>query len=70
MSNQAKSSRKSPSISDLYPDLTAEQQEEAEYFLHRYLDLIRRIYRRVEAEKRRQKEKNKALSDESNNLTE
>ena len=33
-------------IADLYPDLTPEQQEEAEYYLTRYLDLVRRIYER------------------------
>lgn len=30
-------------IADLYPGLTREQQEEAEYYLTRYLDLVRRI---------------------------
>jgi hypothetical protein len=34
-------------IQDLYPDLTSKQQEEAEYFLDRYLSVIRRIYERT-----------------------
>ncbi len=33
-------------IAGLYPELTPEQQEEAEYYLTRYLDLVRRIYER------------------------
>ncbi len=31
-------------IDELYPDLTLEQQREAEYFLERYLEIIHRIY--------------------------
>jgi hypothetical protein len=34
-------------IRDLYPDLTPKQQEEAEYFLDRYLSVVRRIYERT-----------------------
>ncbi len=37
-------------IQDLYPDLTPEQQEEAEENLVRYLELIKRIYDRHESE--------------------
>jgi hypothetical protein len=33
-------------IADLYPDLTFEQQEEAEHFLTRYVDLVRQIFER------------------------
>lgn len=33
-------------IQNLYPDLTPEQQEEAEYNLKRYIRVIERIYRR------------------------
>jgi hypothetical protein len=37
-------------IQDLYPELTPEQQEEAECNLLGYLDLVRRIYERLESE--------------------
>lgn len=70
MTNSAKTSKKPLTISDLYPDLTPKQKEEAEYFLRRYIDLIRRICRRIETEKQQKTEQNKALSDESDNLTE
>lgn len=71
MTSSAKTSKKPLTISDLYPALTPKQQQEAEYFLRRYVDLIRRICRRrIEAEKQRKTEQNKALSEESNNLTE
>ncbi len=33
-------------IQDLYPDLTPEQQQEAEASLRRYMDIIARIYER------------------------
>ncbi len=38
---------RSDSIAELYPELTPDQQAEAAYFLHRYLDLIERIYERT-----------------------
>lgn len=31
-------------VDKLYPDLTLEQQREAEYFLTQYLEIIHRIY--------------------------
>lgn len=34
-------------LSDVYPELTPEQLAEAEYNLTRYVDVIRRIYERV-----------------------
>ena len=34
-------------IQDLYPELTPEQQQEAEYRLKRYIDIIARIYERT-----------------------
>jgi hypothetical protein len=34
-------------LSDVYPELTSEQLAEAEYNLTRYVDVIRRIYERV-----------------------
>jgi len=34
-------------LSGLYPDLTPEELAEAEYNLTRYLDVIKRIYERV-----------------------
>ncbi len=52
MRDTPKTSKKSITISDLYPNLTPEQLEQAEYFLRRYIDLIRRIFERVEREKR------------------
>lgn len=39
--------KQSGSVAELYPELTSEQQEEAAYFLNRYLDLIERIYDRT-----------------------
>jgi len=39
-------------IQDLYPELTLEQQEEAERNLLGYLDVVRRIYERLESEGR------------------
>ena len=39
-------------IQDLYPDLSPEEQEKAEYDLKRYVGLVRRIYNRLEAEGR------------------
>ena len=41
------SQEQSAFIAELYPKLTAEQQEEAAYFLNRYLDVIERIYERT-----------------------
>jgi hypothetical protein len=40
-------SRNSPSIQELYPDFTPEEQAEAEETLRRYLQLVWRIYRRI-----------------------
>ena len=39
-----------PSIRELYPDLSSDQQEEAQYSLQRYVELIFQIYERTEAE--------------------
>ena len=69
MSESAKTSKKRISISDLYPDITPEQQQQAEYFLRRYIDLIRRIYERVEREKRLPREQSGESFDEEGNLT-
>jgi hypothetical protein len=33
-------------IQDLYPELTPEQQEEAEYRLKQFISIIKRIYER------------------------
>ena len=38
-------------ISDLYPDLSPEQQAEAEYHLLRYLAVVKRIFERIAREK-------------------
>lgn len=37
-------------IGDLYPELSPEQQAEAEYHLLRYLALVRRIFERIARE--------------------
>jgi RIO-like serine/threonine protein kinase len=37
-------------IADLYPDLTPEQQAEAEYHLLRYLAVVRTIFERIAKE--------------------
>lgn len=34
-------------IAELYPELTKEQQEEAAYYLARYLDIVQGIFERV-----------------------
>jgi hypothetical protein len=34
-------------IGELYPELNAEQRAEAEYYLTRYVEIVRRIYERV-----------------------
>jgi hypothetical protein len=34
-------------LGDLYPNLTPEELAEAEYNLTRYVDVVRRIYKRV-----------------------
>jgi hypothetical protein len=38
-------------IADLYPNLTLEEQAEAEYRLHGYLAIVRRIFERVARER-------------------
>jgi RIO-like serine/threonine protein kinase len=35
------------SIIDLYPELTQEQQEQAAYYLGRYLEVVRGIFERI-----------------------
>lgn len=37
-------------VSDLYPQLTPEQQKEAEYFLLGYLAVVKRIFERIARE--------------------
>ena len=34
-------------IADLYPDITSEQQDDAEYRLVGYLEIVKRIFERV-----------------------
>jgi hypothetical protein len=41
---------KSPTIEELYPDFTAEEQAEAADTLKRYLNLVWRIYQRLRRE--------------------
>lgn len=50
--NKLKENRQAPTIDELYPGLSPEEQEKAKYFLHRYLDLVVRIYERLEREKK------------------
>ncbi len=40
---------KSVTIETLYPDLTSEEQRAAEYFLTRYVKVIRRIFEKNNA---------------------
>ena len=35
-------------IQDLYPDLSPEQQQEAAYYLGRYLEIVRGIFERTQ----------------------
>ncbi len=39
------------SIADLYPDLTTQEQSEAEENLRRYLAVVRQIFEHIQAEK-------------------
>jgi hypothetical protein len=39
-----------PTLEDLYPDLTPEEQDKVERNLSQYVDLIKRIYKRFESE--------------------
>lgn len=34
-------------VKDLYPELSSEEQSEAEFFLTRYLEIVRRIFERT-----------------------
>jgi hypothetical protein len=40
-----------PTLRDLYPNLTDDELREAEENLARYLELVLRIYKRLEAER-------------------
>ncbi len=40
------------SLTDLYPGLSLEEQAEAEFNLHGYLDVVKRIWERFESEGR------------------
>lgn len=44
---ESNSTQQNIDLSSVYPDLTPEQLSEAEYNLTRYVDVIRRIYERV-----------------------
>lgn len=50
MTANDKNNNESNSIGKLYPDLTPEEQAEAEYTIKRYVHLVWRIYRRVHRE--------------------
>ncbi len=51
MSNQG--SNKGPTIADVYPDITPEQQAEAAYWFKQYLKVIKRIADRLYEEQHR-----------------
>ena len=42
--------QKEITIEQLYPDLTPDEQQEAAYWLGRYLTVIRRIFERLQCE--------------------
>jgi hypothetical protein len=44
--------KKPPTIQELYPDLSPEEQEQAERFLRDYVLLIKRIHERIEREEK------------------
>jgi len=46
-SKPLESQNKQISIAKLYPELSSEEQEEAEFFLLRYLEIVRRIFERT-----------------------
>jgi hypothetical protein len=45
--------KKRPTISDLYPEMSSEEQAEAEYNLKQYVALVWRICQRIKHEKRK-----------------
>lgn len=51
MATPESTSHKPVTIEQLYPDLTPEQQQEAAYWLGRYLAVIQRIFERLQREK-------------------
>jgi hypothetical protein len=50
MPNKKKGPPKRPTIGDLYPELSPEEQEEAERNLRAYLELVVRIFERIRRE--------------------
>jgi hypothetical protein len=44
------SDEKEITIAELYPELSPEQQAEAEFYLLGYLDVVRRIFERISRE--------------------
>jgi hypothetical protein len=59
-----KKPHKPPTIQDLYPELSPEQQAEAEYNLKRYVNLCFRIYSRLKDEGKLDEIKNSHLRHE------
>ncbi|HEX8459221.1 MAG TPA: hypothetical protein VF656_18150 [Pyrinomonadaceae bacterium] len=51
MSTPKSRSHKPITIEQLYPELTPEEQQEAAYWLGRYLAIIRQIFERLQREK-------------------
>ncbi|MDQ3802265.1 MAG: hypothetical protein M3416_00180 [Acidobacteriota bacterium] len=47
MNERENTSEESIDVASLYPELTEEQQREAAYYLGRYLDVVQRIFERV-----------------------
>lgn len=48
---------KPKTLRDLYPDLTDEELEEAETTLDAYLEVVLRIFNRIELEEKEEREK-------------
>jgi hypothetical protein len=48
--NQLPNHSKLPTIAELYPNYSSEEQAEASETLSRYLALVRRIYERIKSE--------------------
>lgn len=47
MTEHEKTTEEGIDVASLYPELTEEQQREAAYYLGRYLDVVQRIFERV-----------------------
>lgn len=50
MSENNEQFNKEPIIAELYPELSAAEQQEAEYYLVRYFAVVKRIFERIARE--------------------